>query len=171
MSLRLAVVVALAAPACDGQCQEVASDGPGLTGALVYTLGDATRLTASLDRSRVDITARGEVTITGTFPDTWGRDRHYTLRIHDLTPGTFKLAGRGSLCMERQTGAEPVCSEAAGTIEVRQLAYDCFEHESGISACAETRDLTVHATSAWEGTTFELDGVELTLESWVDGEC
>jgi hypothetical protein len=174
MSLRLpALALALVATGCEGfgTCQEVVEDGPGLTGTLAYTLGDGTRLEATLERSWVRLTGKAEITIAGDFMDAFGRDRHYTLRIGELAPGLLDVAGRGAICLVRQTGSPEVCSDLVGSIDVRQLAYECYEHESGISACAETRELALHVTSAWQGTTFALDGSELTIGSWVDTEC
>jgi hypothetical protein len=172
MSLRLALL-ALLAPGCGafGTCQEVREDGPGLTGTLVYVLGDGTRLEATLEDSWIALTGNTEVTIQGRFRDAFARDRHYTLRITDLAPGLLDVTGRGAFCLVRQTGSPPVCSGLSGTIDVRQLAYDCYQHESGISSCAETHELELHITSLWEETRFEIHGSDLTIGSWVDTEC
>lgn len=172
MSLRL-LIVALLAPGCGafGTCQEVRQEGPGLSGLLVYVLGAGTLLESSLEHSWISITGNSEVTIEGMFRDEFARDRHYTLRITDLEPGLLDVTPRGAFCLVRQTGSPPVCSGLSGTIDVRQLAYDCYQHESGISACAETHELQLHITSLWQETRFEINGYDLTVGSWVETEC
>lgn len=85
--------------------------------------------------------------------------------------GANVLEAGDELCLARQTGAAPTCSPLAGTIEVRQLASDCYQHSSGITTCANSIDVSLHATSDWQGTAFTLDAEMLTVGSWVATDC
>jgi hypothetical protein len=173
MSLKWIVLAVLPLAACDlGTCRTVQQEGPGLSGTLAYTLADGTRLDDALDHSFVEMIARDAVQVHGHFDDEWGRARAYDVTVRQISAiGVIVLADHGAACLPRQSGGEPICAPLAGTIDVRALAADCYEHESGIGACAETIDLTLHAQSAWEGTVLAVDADMLTTGSWVDTEC
>jgi hypothetical protein len=172
MSLKLMVAM-VPLTGCDlGTCREVQQEGPGLAGTLSYTLADGTQLPDALDHSFMEMSARDAVTLQGHFVDEWGRDRAYTVTVRQILPiGVIDLAEHGAACLPRQSGGEPICAPLAGTVDVRALAADCYEHESGIGACAETIDLTLHARSDWEGTVLTVDADMLTTGSWVDTAC
>jgi hypothetical protein len=173
MSMKLALaLLAAPAPACDlGRCQTVQQDGPGLTGTASYTTADGATLAATLGDLRMSAT--DAVRVSGRVTDEWGRERQFHADVQAIAPMTsaVDLAGHGEACLPRETGGDDVCAPLTGTVDVRALAADCYEHESGIGACAETIDLTLHVRSDWEGTTFVVDGEMTTVGSWVDTRC
>jgi hypothetical protein len=167
-----ALMLLVLAPACvpgpGSQCAD--QTGPGTTGMARYTTGDGVILEDTLGPGFMRMTDADAVSLTGELTDEWGRPRRYRLELHDLGPGAFDLAGHGSLCMPRQTGGDDVCSGVAGPIDVRRLDSECYTHQSGISTCIFTIDLTLEVTSVWQATTFELDAVQLTEGAWVECE-
>jgi len=173
-SRKLLAVVAVTAvtPACldvtGSQCAE--QTGPGVSGMIRYTTGDGAMLDATLDAAFMRMTRADAVKLGARFEDEWGRDREYQLELTGLAPAMLDLTGHGSLCMPRQTGSEAICSPLTGTIDVRQLDSECYTHESGISSCIETIELSVHGTSVWQDTRFEIDAEELTVGAWVECE-
>jgi hypothetical protein len=169
MSLRLGALCALAG--CAGVCLSPEQDGPGLAGTMSYTTADGARSDATLEGASTHMVSRDAIAIHGGFVDAFGRRRSYELRAHELTPGTLELTGHGEVCMPRSTGGAEVCSELAGTIDVRRLAADCYHHESGVGACIEDLDFTLSATSDWQGTRFELAAEELTTGTWGEVPC
>lgn len=168
--IRLAVLVLVAG--CGAPCETIESQGPGITATLHYTTADGDS-TAQITGARAELTARDAIAVHAPFTDVWGTDRTPELALRGLVPdgSTIDLADHGELCMARQAHAAPVCSALTGTIVVRQLASDCYEHESGIGACAETIDATLHVMSVWEATEFTLDGEILRIEHWVPSAC
>jgi hypothetical protein len=73
--------------------------------------------------------------------------------------------------MSYSSTGDPTCTPLAGTVAVRQLAVDCYQHESGVGSCADTVDATLHAVSSFQDTTFQLDGDVLTDDRWVAAAC
>jgi hypothetical protein len=177
MSLRIAALAlaaaAIAGGGCTQTCLTTRQDGPGLGGTMAYTTADGTTVEATLDDAGVQMTGAAAIAVYGSFVDVFGDTRDYEVHGHDLSPtgGTSDVAGHGEVCLPRRSDGESVCSDLVGTIDVRQLSADCYHHESGVSACAETIDFTLHVTSPWQGTMFRLDGDELTIGTWVDVSC
>ena len=175
MSTRASLLLLALLPACDLEgnetCETPSQTGPGLTGSASYVLGDGSRMDSDLDMGGFARTSSGSITISADFVDAWSRKRSFDLHAGRLSVGTFDLAGRGDICLPRMTGGADVCSPLTGTIEVRALDEDCYWHDSGIGACAETMDFTIHAESAWETTLIMLDGEMFTIGTWVEEEC
>jgi hypothetical protein len=166
--IRLAFAVVVAG--CGAPCETIDSQGPGVTATLHYTTADGDT-TAPITGGGARMTARDAFTIHRAFTDVWGDDRTFDLALPGLVPDGEPHDPTGELCTARQTHAEPVCAPLTGMVTVRRLASDCYEHESGIGACAETIDATVHVVSDWQDTHFTLDGDVLRLERWVATEC
>jgi hypothetical protein len=169
-----AVAIAVLLSGCDGTCQTPNQDGPGVAGTFRYTTGDGAAVDGALERMAiVHMTAAAAFSITGAFDDALGEHRTFEIDAGNFVPGMGPIdtAGLVQLCMVRATGDEPVCSDFAGTIDVRQLAADCYNHESGVGACAETIDFTLTASSAWEDTSFAIDATELTIGQWISVAC
>jgi hypothetical protein len=174
MSMKwMLLVLPLAATGCEGNCQTVEQTGPGLSGTLIYATGDGARVEVpNIDRgSWIETTGPSSISLAGSFDDSFDRSRDYKVSVSALAIGSFDLADRGALCMARQTGGPSICSPLAGTIDVRQLTRDCFVHQSGVGACAETIELTLHATSVWETTVMQIDAEMLTVGDWVESDC
>jgi len=167
--IRIAMLASVVA-GCGAPCETIEAQPTDVTMAMRYTTADGDS-TAQIAGDAARMTARDAAAIERAFTDVWGADRTFDLALRDLVPDGTSHDPSGELCMPRQTHGEPVCAPLTGSVVVRQLAADCYEHESGIGACAETIDATLHVASDWQDTQFTLDGDVLRLERWVGTEC
>jgi hypothetical protein len=172
---RVVIGVALAMlGAChSGPCGTVVTDRDATTGTIIYRPGSTK---TPFEMSRNDIWSVGrsslEVDVVLTSPTESARTARLVLEglargpSKPLTEGT---AGR--LCLVLSTGAAPTCLSLEGNVEVRRLEIECFNHESGISLCAENVDVTVHATSQEKGVSLQVDVDVGRAQHWTDPEC
>lgn len=176
MSLKLitAVVLALAPSACtvlEGTCETVEQEGPGMSGAASYLLGDGTQIDSSLDDTGLaDVKTEG-IEMSGRLVDSWGVKRTFVIHVAALEAGTYDLAGVGDACLPRQSNGPDICAPLTGTLELRARERDCYFHSSGVGTCAETLDFTISARSEWQGTVLTVDADMYTRGSWVEAEC
>lgn len=156
---------------CSRTCETPGTSGPGLTGTFSYTSGDGVTIDGVLDDASSHVEGSDAILIAGSFTDLWGAERDYEIAAHDLAPSPGPVDVHGDFCLARSAGAEPVCSDLTGTIDIRQLSRDCSSHESGASSCIETMDFTLSAGSAWQGTDFEIAAEMLRIGNWESITC
>lgn len=77
----------------------------------------------------------------------------------------------GKACLVLQTEAPETCLPLAGSIEVGTLSVDCFEHESGVSICAENVDVTIHAAPTGTDVSLPLELHVTKHQHWDDASC
>ena len=159
-------MLAIALAGCgSGQCVYL-SEAPGGTvqGTLTYDVADGERASVEVSGDGMGggpdpfyVNGTGDaIGLTGSFVDASGSTRDYVLTVESLSSGQVAdIAGNGSVCFQRQTEGQPVCSPLAGTIVVQAISSTC-DGTAGIYECAQTLQATLDATSRWEGTTFTL---------------
>lgn len=155
-----------------GQCKNVARDHDALTGTAVYR---APSTTAAFEMSGASVWSVGPSTLE---IDVALKSVEGTRAVHvaltDLKEGGTQTLGQdahGEACLVLQTGAEPTCLALAGTVEVRRLSTDCYNHESGVSLCAENVDVSLHAAVDERGLSMRLDLEISRAEHWTDATC
>jgi hypothetical protein len=163
----LAAIAALG-PGC-GPCQTLGQSGPTPTGSLSFVAGDGARVSADLSGDEVDVSVDASaITFYGTFKDAIGQTRSFTLSAGGLSAGaTVDLSSSAQLCMPRVAGGEPVCAPVTGSLEVRSISTDC----KFTTNCGQNIDATLHAVSAWQGTTLTLDATIVGRGAWQDAAC
>jgi hypothetical protein len=177
----LLVVLAGALGGCGGgQCYNLEEvPGASMTGSLTYTEGDGRSVTAAVagDQSgaleqQFYVTGDGSgMGVFGTFVDSSGFTRDYVLTVGGLSSGsTTNLAGNGSVCFQRETDGQPICSPLVGTMTVSTISSDCAG-AAGVYQCAQTLNATLSGTSSWEGTLFVIRASFSETGEAVPGGC
>jgi hypothetical protein len=173
LALATACVAVLAGCRAKHECGTVVSDAPtSVTGDLSYRPGDG----LSTFRGAASIWSMGTTTLTlkATLADEHGASRDVTISLTGLREGaTLDLANdaHGDVCLVVQSGAPETCVPLGGTIEVKTLALDCFDHESGVSVCAENVDAALRATAADSGASMTIDLDVTEKQHWDDHGC
>lgn len=169
----VAVVVTAGAAACGpSRCKNVARDHDALTGTAVYRPASTT---TPFEMSGASLWSLGRSTleIDVTMKSVEGT-RAVHVALTDLREGATQTLGQdahGEACLVLQTNAAPTCLALAGTVEVRRLSSDCYNHESGVSLCAENVDVSLHATADERGLSMRLDLDVSRAEHWTDAAC
>jgi hypothetical protein len=101
-------------------------------------------------------------------------ERAVRISLSGLTPGPSQMLTGDTLgraCLVLQTSAAPTCLTLTGVVDVRALEADCYHHESGISACAENIDVSLHAKAEDRGVSMRVDLDIVRAQQWTNTEC
>ena len=169
--LGLAAAAVLAA-GCGGQCKQVVDDAPRTaTGKATY----GTKLaTFTAEKGTIWALGRSAITLDFDAKDPHGDRRPVRLTVERLH-APAKLAAPAdatvTACVEVASDEAPRCFALTGDVDVRTLSVDCWEHESGISMCADDADVTIRASAHEDGVDLDVDVHVTSSEHWADATC
>jgi hypothetical protein len=160
-------------PACDGNCRNVATDRDTVSGTVVYQPA-STNTPFTFSEGRIWSVGRSSLEVDIGLRSESSVERTARISLSGLTPGPSQaLTGStlGQACLVLQTAAAPTCLTLTGTVDVRRLDSDCYNHESGVSLCADNVDVSLHASTDDNGVSMQLTLDIVRAEHWTSEMC
>jgi hypothetical protein len=134
-----------------------------------YTAGDGATVDSAVDSGEIfPGTADDSVALSGSFMDSLGQPRAFTINIGGLSADTsIDLAEESDVCLSLETDATPTCAPLAGTLDVQAMSSTCVADYD----CSLNIEATLNATASVDGTTFAITGALDTTTNAVPSMC
>lgn len=154
---------------CAQQCDAPETTGSQLTGTVHYTAGDGATVDSAVDSGEISPgTGDDTVALSGSFTDSLGEARAFTINIGGLSADTsLDLTQDSEMCLALETGAAPTCTPLTGTISVQAMSSTCIADYG----CSLNIEATLKAMASVDGTSFALTGTLDTTTNVVPSTC